>query len=72
MNFNENHKLKDVIKAARRDPDAASAFYFGDGRNTGGAVIIIKPKKTADAVIKWLLNQGLTSNNPIPPEDRGE
>ena len=68
MNYNENQKIKEVIKAAKRDPDAASAFYFGDGIHTKGAIIVIKPKSEADIVIKWLLDQGLTTDNPIPPE----
>lgn len=69
MNFQENQKIKDLVKAAKRDPDAASAFYFGDGSKTDGAIIVIKPKATADLVIKWLLNQGLTTDNPIPSGD---
>lgn len=65
MSFNANQKIKEILKASDSDPDAASVFYVGDGRTSDRAVIIIKPKEKADVVIKWLLNQGLVTNNPV-------
>lgn len=62
--FNEDQKVKTLINAAHRDPDAASCFVFHSHK--GGMVIIVKPQDVAEKLFKWLLNQGLTTENRIP------
>jgi hypothetical protein len=68
MKFSENQKIKDLVKTAKRDPDAATVFYFDDISSSDCVVVVVKPKATADIVIKWLRNQGLTTDNPVPKE----
>ena len=65
--FSEDQKVKTLISAAQRDPDPVTCFNYYSYQ--GGMVMVVKDQAVAEELFKWLQNQRLTTENPIPKND---
>jgi hypothetical protein len=66
MQLIDQQSIKQLIKAAKTDPDPVSCFGFGGTReNPEGAIFVVKDRKRAELIFKWLEAQGLITINPI-------